>query len=44
MEIQKEKNMGNAVETGILYGLYRDNGKQHGNYHRPSPILIGTRG
>ena len=28
-----EKKMENEMETGIILGLYRDNGKQNGNYY-----------
>ena len=29
MENQMEKKMENEMETGIILGLYRDNGKSH---------------
>ena len=33
MENQMEKKMENEMETGIILGLYGENGKENGNYY-----------
>ena len=33
MENQMEKKMENEMETGIIQGIYWDNGKENGNYY-----------